>query len=649
MPLTANCSVLDARVHTEYGALPPLCTGMCDPAVGRVAVIVAGQIRTLNLQAKSYPREWQKPTRCNYPSPKSAVDQSIAHTFQTRLYVTLTAFDVFAVLEATTREQFHSACRSLRPQRNGDAKLTCHLATNVSWSHAESSVYRNFSHGADSPVRLLRHKSKRAAANLASSLAKQQKAYSLLRNAEMKRQHTYTHVVFTRPDVLLVSPFPHIGAMDFGSTERGRLYFPGSNCIGGHEDWMAVGRASTMAHYLQRGGQLQMDAIAGFGTLGWGAEEWVHHVVRAAGGETTAHPGIDACLVREPYVEPTQASAGAHSTGPNPMRRWRLTDETLELDGLPGRGRGVGGSAAASGESAACASGAGQSPRLAVLVWQGADPGSRRSREITQSMMLLPVVRTLVAGARQAGSWVSVSSGGGVGSSLLDASSVLRAGDLFVWVGIFRLESGAPDGNCGVACSGVTILRSLAARGLHTVFYSSDAVLLNGRFCDLNNQLAVKEVWEYSHSTIDYCNRSKFGLGHTTRHLPPGYVGGAPIANRSSSSGRLVFLGAMTPQRRACVAQLEAGFRRLWTQAGSSASDGTGGTSAGSGVISGMSGGAGGVILSAERSFTSASVDQLMGSHAYFLNLHKECEAAAAQQTDCETLRFSQLLSKVSQ
>eukprot|EP00966_Prymnesium_polylepis_P120027 2773627-Prymnesium_polylepis.1 len=572
MPLP-NCSALDVRVQNEWRALPLPCDGSCG-GVSRVAVVISGQIRTLNLaKSEGYPREWQKPTRCGYLPPDRAVDQSIANSLRNRLFPSLPAFDVFAVLEAITRKQFDRACRSLAP--GGEANLTCHLVPTVTAESAKplSAVYRNFSFG--------RHKARRAAFGVAMSLEKQLKAHSLIAEAERRRGSAYSHIVSLRPDLLLVAPFPEISRLDFGPADRpGRVFFPGSNCIGGHEDWLAVGRAASMVLYLRRGEALQRDVVPGFGQLGWGAEEWVHHVVRQAGGETQAHPGIDACLVR-PVTEEEKTRT----------RFKALQHEDHVMAATV--------SAADTAASSDCGPGA---VPAAMLIWQGAEPASKKAKEKAQSTMLGPVVRTLVAGARQVvpRGRLSVESGGGVGQKLLTAVARLRAGDVFVWVGIFRLEKATGD-ICGEDC-GRTVLRSLSQRGVYTIFYSSDAVLLHGHFCAVNNQLEVREVWEYSYSTIAYCARS--GLNHTTRHVPPGYVGGSgTIADESHSSRRLVFLGALTPQRRACVQQLEASMRRL------------------SPASSGLA--AGDVVLPVEHSWTDASLDELLESHAYFVNIHK--------------------------
>ena len=223
------------------------------------------------------------------------------------------------------------------------------------------------------------------------------------------------------------------------------------------------------------------------------------------------------------------------------------------------------------------------------------------------SFMLQPVTRTLVAGAQ---SLAAVTHSGGIGATLSRMSQSLSRGDLFVWVGLFRL---VPEGE--------RALRTLAANGVHTVFYSTDAADMAagapGWACKLNNRLSVQEIWEYSHATIDFCRAHT--LGHLTRLVPPGFlpppVHPAHLRKKVKPPQQLVLLAAITyAPRIACVHALNASL------------------AAHAPAVQ---------LLQFNDAWSDEALTECTQQHSFFVNLHKECHL----EVSCETLRFAQLLN----
>ena len=287
-------------------------------------------------------------------------------------------------------------------------------------------------------------------------------------------------------------------------------------------------------------------------------------------------------------------------------------------------------------------------PRL--VVWQGAAPDSASRLEQRMGFMLKPVVSTLLSGLWQTSSEFSaeVIYGGGPGERLQHMTASLVKSDLFIWVGLWRLVT-----------DGESVLRNLTERGVHTVFYSTDAADMAaaapGWACRLNSRLMVSEVWEYSHSTIDFCRRYGGGLRHVTRYVPPGFVlddnssdgghvdsgdgGGGDAGGDGSGAGgdggqrrrhelprqpqrqQLVMLGALTyPPRVGCFQALSASLASTV----------------------GRSGDSGSLLVSFNDVWSDAAMGGcLRRGYRHFVNLHKDCGASR----DCETLRFAQLLN----
>ena len=119
--------------------------------------------------------------------------------------------------------------------------------------------------------------------------------------ARLLRQHqhrNYTHVIYLRPDLVLVRPFPslHRLAYTHGADDRPIIYIPGASCSPGNEDWLALGLAAPMTAYLERGTLLSEWFAPDH--RGWIAEHVVKALTKHLGGQLVAHPGIDACVLR---------------------------------------------------------------------------------------------------------------------------------------------------------------------------------------------------------------------------------------------------------------------------------------------------------------------------------------------------------------
>ena len=225
--------------------------------------------------------------------------------------------------------------------------------------------------------------------------------------------------------------------------------------------------------------------------------------------------------------------------------------------------------------------------------------------------MLQPIVRSLLTGIQQTSNF-STTFGGGPGAHLASTAASLGRGDLFVWVGLWRLVT-----------DGERVLQALTRRGVHTVFYSTDAADMQagalGWACALNNRLPVSEIWEYSHSTIEACRSHQLGA-HRTRYVPPGFLprrspwgfSAADTPRLAAPASPLVMLAAMNyPPRARCF----------------------------NGINASLAGRA--PLLHFSDAWNDAALNSCMRQFVYYLNLHKECPSSR----NCETVRFAQLLN----
>ena len=282
-----------------------------------------------------------------------------------------------------------------------------------------------------------------------------------------------------------------------------------------------------------------------------------------------------------------------------------------------------------------------------AVIWQGASPTSDDGRAVSMSYMLQPVVRSLIAGVRSATqNRVNVVFGGGFGPELKAATATLGKGDLFVWVGVYKLGifknvADLKDTRKN-SKRGWPVLAQMKRQQVHTVFYSTDAVASEPKpehFCWLNNDLDVHEVWEYSHSTRLFCNRSRHGLKHLTRHVPPGYLpsvgwrgrlGVSRYADASASVGNLAFFAHLgSPARQACFRNLTSAMEshhgnliRAAVARGGVTAAGT----ASSGEPPPRLG-----VFHVDSVWSDASMSQFLERHAFFMNMHRECFAPPAE------------------
>ena len=291
---------------------------------------------------------------------------------------------------------------------------------------------------------------------------------------------------------------------------------------------------------------------------------------------------------------------------------------------------------------------------ITAVIWQGASPSSD-GRTASMSYMLQPVVRSVIAGLRAASQHrINVVFGGGFGPELKAATAPLGRGDIFVWVGVYKVGIfwNDPDAKDAKKNSkrGWPILAQMKRQQVYTVFYSTDAVASEPKpehFCWLNNDLDVHEIWEYSHSTTRFCNHSRHGIRHPTRYVPPGYVpsvswrgrlGVDYYADASSAKGELAFLaGLASPARQACWRNLSSAMAAHDPR--SAVVSVTAREAPPSRTLTTALG-----LLHVDTVWTDASMSKLLETHAFFLNMHRECYEPPAQ-TDCETLRFAQLVS----
>ncbi|KAL1518685.1 hypothetical protein AB1Y20_002972 [Prymnesium parvum] len=264
-----------------------------------------------------------------------------------------------------------------------------------------------------------------------------------------------------------------------------------------------------------------------------------------------------------------------------------------------------------------------------AVVWQGAAQPLLKDDVVQRkkAYMVQPVVHSLLAGLQHATNHrAHILSGGGLGVTLARVTRQLSPGDIFIWVGLYQLSRQLEAGPrfSDFHGDGMAVLRDLARRNVFTVYYSTDAADAAGtpyRMCTLNNKLVVHEVWEYSYATIAFCNRSRHGLAHRTRYVPPSHVrnrGTWAYADARTARAQLLFMGALTyPPRIACFNALNRGR---------GPNNHTG------------------LVAHTNQVWLDATLRLMLRKYAFFVNLHKECDAPP-RETDCETLRFAQLLA----
>ena len=124
----------------------------------------------------------------------------------------------------------------------------------------------------------------------------------------------------------------------------------------------------------------------------------------------------------------------------------------------------------------------------------------------------------------------------------------LKAGDLFIFVGVFSLDSMTRH------------FKNLTASGVLTVFYATEADF--GHPCSQKQKLHVREVWEYTQSNVLCCAGAS---RRPWRYVPPGYIPREVLASTSSSAltPQLTFVGSANvhyDKRRSCLRQVARGL-----------------------------------------------------------------------------------------
>ena len=267
--------------------------------------------------------------------------------------------------------------------------------------------------------------------------------------------------------------------------------------------------------------------------------------------------------------------------------------------------------------------------------------------------MMQPAVSTLQGGLEANG--FSTTVGDGLVDLLRsDLLATLGPGDVFVWVGVANMQWRLVAGGPTVV---VDILRNLTARGVLTVFYSTET--FNAHTCAAKRALPVREIWEYTR-TNTLCCPDDPEAGLRVRYVPPGSMTRATLAGselrerrtKSVQSPKLAFMGSAAPwywMRRTCLRHVARGLIDEWTareprisgkfnpQCAESACDRCNTT----------------CPLAIKHSADKDEAwDTIVGSHRFFLNMHKVCDWAMDgaepihhSNASCESFRLAALLS----
>lgn len=132
------------------------------------------------------------------------------------------------------------------------------------------------------------------------------------------------------------------------------------------------------------------------------------------------------------------------------------------------------------------------------------------------SYMMEPAVYTLQAGF-EASNYSTILGRGPLSLIQSDLLSKLGPGDVFVWVGVANLEW--RENRTATTYFVRDVFRSLTARGVLTVFYSTESYL--HMTCAAKRSLPVREIWEYTRANELCCPDDPDAA--RVRYVPPGY------------------------------------------------------------------------------------------------------------------------------
>ena len=304
--------------------------------------------------------------------------------------------------------------------------------------------------------------------------------------------------------------------------------------------------------------------------------------------------------------------------------------------------------------------------QIHAVIWMGPLPSS------PVGFMYQPALKTLELGLKAHGAMVTV--GAGLPDLLRNTSAIRTIGhsDIFVWIGV--AHSALISGLVG----------ALTAVGVHTVYYRTEQAMAGGNIVP-TLEYVVQEVWDYSRSNLAQLGRrwrteSSSASYQKARYLPPGFIPSprvVAIERSRDARPRLVFLGSGSRHyaRYGCLQHILRSLNES-RQRESRAVVPPGSARTASAVV--------GASLrqhpkwpkwqkacfdqtcpvdrcrSAEcplevvhDAFSSSRWNAEVFRSAYFLNVHKNCNASAAAAAlspvrppiPCESFRFSTLLS----
>ena len=272
------------------------------------------------------------------------------------------------------------------------------------------------------------------------------------------------------------------------------------------------------------------------------------------------------------------------------------------------------------------------------------------------SYMMLPAVLTLKGGL-EANNYSTVLGGGPLDFMQSGLLETLGPGDVFVWVGVGNLEWHAASNSTSYFAHDV--MRTLTARGVLTVFYSTESFLHHS--CASKRTLPVREIWEYTRTNVLCCPDDEKAA--RVRYVPPGYHPRQRLAGSASPAAqhnapavpplKLVFFGSANYwywMRHQCLRHVTSGLVAGWD-----AADPKGATTLGAQCLNTICERCNTTrcpMLAAHGAIDDGSWDNVVASNRYFINMHKVCdwamhasEPTASSNASCESFRLASLLS----